>query len=1630
MKKKQKIVKKIKRVIGKIMALVNFLIIFTTPFMPILQNVSYAEQASAEEATAGRDLGEYRITTYCYQCNDDGAGNFGTQATASGNPATEHHSAAIDINGDINGLKLGDRVRIGNEVYTIEDYGAGPDKSTFKSGVNEFLDLYVSVPECCGGESQPYAEYDHIYLLDGTTGDQNQTAEEAASNLIDYTAYIKVCGSKKDGYYLNFVDDIDEKIQEKIDSNPSLYRMYNISVDTVKTMIKAEIATKFPDFGEGIDVSDITGISGSRSGATSGTSHYNVSGEFAWPIAGQNDPAERAAAITSLRSEGRVHPVFGGTRPHEGMDIGVDSGHEIIAIASGTVTTSGESGGYGNLIEITHDDKIDGQTWTSKYGHNSVLLVPEGTHVNKGDVVALAGSTGWSTGPHCHLQIEINGEVVDPLEFYSEDEVNGPGTGDYAGVTLKGLKPKGATKSQTTNTGTNTTTNTAINTTSSTNSTQANNNSGTLDVVAAAQKVHQIIENGYSYANDNSYETVEESEAAGQKTVDCSTYVDWVLHEIGLNIDNRYCPNLQAELDSATWCTRVDQSQAQAGDIVLFYGHVQMYGGKAEDGSDMWYNAGSDAAISMSAPPGRGMSFSDGVVGIYHINDAAISSNGATMTSSSSYITNSNNIKEGNREEAFQGAVNMRRVTPNLDQGEFNTELGDKDYTDTREGEEGRGTKKDIPLNVQMKLKQVSCKSNTSIDFSELQYLEIPYVNFWGDIKTGTMIVNRSLADEVLDIFQELYNIKYPIENMQIIDNYYSPDRTYVTARAPTNNRTSTSGRINQQNTTTNSTSTNNKNTTTSNTSNNNTTTNSTNNNKNTTNKTPTTQTKSHTYTIRGTSDILKTCQRDDNAYSFYYEEGGAHATGNAIDINPFINPIVQNGNATSQTESRFLTRTTDNLRDDNERNALLTKESQAVKIFEKYGWTWGGDSTDSTVAYGHFEKPLSESTTTHIEGIESKVSDLSFVPKDIFDALVQQNDDRALQTFTLDSSFNIIVASWSYSNGIRKITTGSTLDFRKGLNKYTMPVELLAAILIDSDDAKFTEELAKLGANSEYVIAVEDSVTLTKTKIEKKEVVEKTTETQQVTGSINKNTNGVENFLFIGDSITEGMDSYGVADVNCTFRGVTSKTAAGWINDFERLKGIENVAGINVMLGTNDFEDGDTSITNLKELLEKLHEEYPNVQIYVDKILPTAEGSEEKRNEYNSKLETLGLSYVKVIDPSNPLPELEPDGTHPTANGSKTLWNNIKTQIQGGGTSTTTTSTTTGDTKQEGITDELTDNITEQVTQKADVTYIDCWFIKMQKENTYKEVAGEGRIENVQGIVTRDDQDSTTNVTEDETNNTTSSTTTASQITTITYEYLESNYRVIGNSKKFLELYNDTNKYEAKRNIYIPFLEDYLNQYEATVNQVDIMKYLVYQGRKFSNYGTATLNFNEDFAPDDMTPSSSASGTGNASGTLNITGGNVEQKVWNALKGAGYSDVATAAVMGNIYGESNFNPGALEGGVGPGFGLCQWTDPEGTADRRTRLEQFAASRGVDPSNEDIQIEYLIGELTPGGGADGFAWYQFGGYESERTTWMTTTDIGEATTAFCAGFERPSVPRNETRIQAAQGYLAQYAGQK
>ena len=125
-------------------------------------------------------------------------------------------------------------------------------------------------------------------------------------------------------------------------------------------------------------------------------------GQLSWPCSG---------VITSPQGY-RVHPIFGTTIYHSGMDIGVDYGTPIHAADSGTVIYSGWISGYGNAVIIDHGNGME-----TLYGHNQSLYVSEGQSVSKGEVIAGAGSTGNSTGPHCHFEVRINGSPVDPMGY-------------------------------------------------------------------------------------------------------------------------------------------------------------------------------------------------------------------------------------------------------------------------------------------------------------------------------------------------------------------------------------------------------------------------------------------------------------------------------------------------------------------------------------------------------------------------------------------------------------------------------------------------------------------------------------------------------------------------------------------------------------------------------------------------------------------------------------------------------------------------------------------------------------------------------------------------------------------------------------------------------------------------------------------------------------------------------------------------------------------------------------------------------------------------------------------------------------------------------------------------------------
>lgn len=113
----------------------------------------------------------------------------------------------------------------------------------------------------------------------------------------------------------------------------------------------------------------------------------------------------------------RIDPVYKTTKFHAGLDFSAPQGTPIYATADGTVTTAGNTGnGYGNHVIINH-----GYGYETLFGHMVRVKAHAGETVKRGEVIGWVGSTGKSTGPHCHYEVHKNGEKIDPIYFFYND---------------------------------------------------------------------------------------------------------------------------------------------------------------------------------------------------------------------------------------------------------------------------------------------------------------------------------------------------------------------------------------------------------------------------------------------------------------------------------------------------------------------------------------------------------------------------------------------------------------------------------------------------------------------------------------------------------------------------------------------------------------------------------------------------------------------------------------------------------------------------------------------------------------------------------------------------------------------------------------------------------------------------------------------------------------------------------------------------------------------------------------------------------------------------------------------------------------------------------------------------------
>jgi murein DD-endopeptidase MepM/ murein hydrolase activator NlpD len=136
---------------------------------------------------------------------------------------------------------------------------------------------------------------------------------------------------------------------------------------------------------------------------------------------GVSEPEQQALWV--LPADAEISSLFAarwGTF-HYGIDFAAGLGTTVHAASGGTVIRAGWYGGYGNIVIIDHGNGL-----TTRYGHNSKLLVSVGQHVDAGEPISLVGSTGASTGPHCHFEVRIDDKPIDPLPFLEEHDVKMP----------------------------------------------------------------------------------------------------------------------------------------------------------------------------------------------------------------------------------------------------------------------------------------------------------------------------------------------------------------------------------------------------------------------------------------------------------------------------------------------------------------------------------------------------------------------------------------------------------------------------------------------------------------------------------------------------------------------------------------------------------------------------------------------------------------------------------------------------------------------------------------------------------------------------------------------------------------------------------------------------------------------------------------------------------------------------------------------------------------------------------------------------------------------------------------------------------------------------------------------------
>lgn len=285
-------------------------------------------------------------------------------------------------------------------------------RTMYKNGTAGFLDVIL--------QSKDMSEFlsniillQKIYLSDQSTleelkkehkelKDKEKSLEIAKANLEENVKTLskdQEAADKRRKELKSVIDKLDEQYNQLQADSEAIAAKIRAAEEAARRKVEEQKKREEAKQNENNSGND----SGGSSSETSETIDSGNQGRgFGYPVSGH---------ITSPFGY-RIHPIFGTARLHTGIDFGVGYGTPVRAASSGTVIMAGSNGGYGNCVVISHGGSI-----STLYAHNSSLAVHVGQRVSRGQVVAYAGSTGWSTGVHCHFEVRVNGRPVNPMNY-------------------------------------------------------------------------------------------------------------------------------------------------------------------------------------------------------------------------------------------------------------------------------------------------------------------------------------------------------------------------------------------------------------------------------------------------------------------------------------------------------------------------------------------------------------------------------------------------------------------------------------------------------------------------------------------------------------------------------------------------------------------------------------------------------------------------------------------------------------------------------------------------------------------------------------------------------------------------------------------------------------------------------------------------------------------------------------------------------------------------------------------------------------------------------------------------------------------------------------------------------------